>query len=216
MSESTDDCALSIVTNGRVRAVRMINGQEIILRDLAEGECFGELSGVGGRPASAQIIAITDAIIARMPSKVFREALNQHPRVCDRVLMDLAEQIQSMSDRFSEQISLTTRERLCVELLRLSRRTPNDRIAVSPPPSHAEFAARIGGRRETITKLLIALERDGLISRSRTAIALIDVPGLRTIATTKSAPPGNVRRALVGSDNSDVRRMRPLASSVDL
>ena len=180
--ESTNDCALSIVTNGRVRAVRMVNGREIILRDIAEGEYFGELSAIDGRGGSAQIVAITDAIVARMPSKVFRETIYRYPPVCDQVLSGLAEQIRSMSDRFSEQISLTARERLCVELLRLSRWTVKDRIAVSPPPSHAELAARIGGLRETVTKLLIVLERDGLISRSRTAIALIDVPRLRMIA----------------------------------
>jgi CRP/FNR family transcriptional regulator, cyclic AMP receptor protein len=185
-NESTDGSALSIVTNGRVRAVRMLNGREIILRDIEEGEYFGELSAIDGRPGRSQIVAITDAIVARMPSKIFRETLHRSPLFCDQVLMNLAEQIRSMNDRFSEQISLTARERLCVELLRLSRRTANDRIAVSPPPSHAELAARIGGLRETVTKLLIALERDGVISRSRSAIALVDVPRLRMIASPQN------------------------------
>jgi CRP-like cAMP-binding protein len=86
-----------------------------------------------------------------------------------------------MDERFAEQISLKARERLCGELLRLSRQTAKDRIAISPPPSHFEIAARIGGCRETVTKLLSSLERDGLILRSRSAIALTDVDKLRTI-----------------------------------
>jgi CRP-like cAMP-binding protein len=183
--EPRDGCALSVVTNGRVRAVRMMNGREIILRDIEEGEYFGELSAIDGRPGPAQIVAITDAIVARMPSEIFRETIYQFPHFCDHVLANLAKQIRLINDRFSEQISLTTRERLCAELLRLSRRTANDRIAVSPPPSHAELAARIGGIRETVTKLLIAFERDGLITRTRTAIALIDVSRLRMIAAPK-------------------------------
>jgi CRP/FNR family transcriptional regulator, cyclic AMP receptor protein len=163
----------------------MMNGREIILRDIEEGEYFGELSAIDGRPGPAQIVAITDAIVARMPSKLFRETVHQFPRFCDQVLMNLADQIRSMNDRFSEQISLTARERLCVELLRLARRTVKDRIAVTPPPSHSEFAARIGGLRETVTRLLIALEREGLILRSRSAIALIDIQRLRMIAGQK-------------------------------
>ena len=181
----TDGCALSVVTNGRVRAVKMMNGREIILRDIEEGECFGELSAIDGRPGSAEIVAITDAIVARMPSMVFRDALHQFPCFCDQVLASLVEQIRSMNDRLSEQIALTTRERLCVELLRLSRRTANERIVVSPPPSHAELAARIGGTRETVTKVLIAFEREGLITRSRGAIALIDAARLRLIAAPR-------------------------------
>jgi CRP/FNR family cyclic AMP-dependent transcriptional regulator len=182
LDEPADGYALSVVTNGRVRAVRMINGREIILRDIDEGEYFGELTAIDGKPGSAQIVAITDAIVARMPSNAFREAIYQYSSVCDHVLADLAERLRALNDRFSEQMSLSSRERLCVELLRLSRQTAKGRIAVSPPPSHFEFAARIGGCRETVTKLLNALEREGLISRSRTAIALTDVPRLRTIA----------------------------------
>jgi CRP/FNR family cyclic AMP-dependent transcriptional regulator len=180
--ENSPGFALSIVLNGRVRAVRLINGREIILSDVEEGEYFGELSAIDGGPGSAQIVAITDAIVARMPSKVFREMVHQHPAVRDRVLADLARRIRTLNDRFSEQISLGARERLCVELLRLSRQTARGRIAISPPPSHFELAARIGGCRETVTKLLNAFQRDGLISRSRGAIALTDVPRLKVIA----------------------------------
>jgi CRP/FNR family cyclic AMP-dependent transcriptional regulator len=182
LDEPADGRALSVVTNGRVRAVRMINGREIILRDIDEGEYFGELTAIDGRSGPAQIVAITDAVVARMPSNAFRDAIYQYPSACDHVPADFAERIRTLNDRISEQISLSIRERLCVELLRLSRRTAKDRIAVSPPPSHFEFAARIGGCRETVTKLLNALEREGLISRSRTAIALTDAPRLRVIA----------------------------------
>jgi CRP/FNR family transcriptional regulator, cyclic AMP receptor protein len=182
LNERADGDAISIVTNGRVRAVRMINGREIILRDIDEGGYFGELTAVDGKSGPTQIVAITDAIVARMPLNAFREAIYQYASICDRVLADLAERLRALNDRFSEQVSLSSRERLCVELLRLSRRTANGRIAVSPPPSHFEFAARIGGCRETVTKLLNALEREGAISRSRTAIALTDVLRLRIIA----------------------------------
>jgi CRP/FNR family transcriptional regulator, cyclic AMP receptor protein len=183
-AEATDDYALSVVANGRVRAVQMMNGREIILRDIEAGGCFGELSAIDGRPGPAQIFAITDSVVVRMPSRVFRDAVHQFPCFCDQVLEILASEVRSMNDRFRQQISLSTRERLCVELLKLSRRTSIDRIVVSPPPSHAELAARIGGIRETVTKMLMALEREGVISRSRGAIVLIDVPRLTAIAAS--------------------------------
>jgi DNA-binding MarR family transcriptional regulator len=52
---------------------------------------------------------------------------------------------------------------------------------VSPPPTHAEFAARISTHREAVTKTLSALERDGLIARSPSAIVLTDAARLRRI-----------------------------------
>jgi len=68
-------------------------------------------------------------------------------------------------------------------LLRLSRPEPNKpgRAIVSPPPIHAEIAARIATRREAVVRQLNALESDGLIERRRGAIALVDVDRLRRL-----------------------------------
>jgi CRP-like cAMP-binding protein len=54
---------------------------------------------------------------------------------------------------------------------------------VSPPPTHAEFAARIGTQREAVTKFLNALERLGTISRARGAIVLNDPERLRSLVS---------------------------------
>jgi DNA-binding MarR family transcriptional regulator len=50
---------------------------------------------------------------------------------------------------------------------------------VSPPPIHAEIAARVSTRREAVARQLNALERAGLIERRRGAIVLTDVDRLR-------------------------------------
>jgi len=71
-------------------------------------------------------------------------------------------------------------------LLRLSRTTGDGRVVVSPPPTHAELAARISTHREAVTKILNALARDGLIGRSQGAIILSDVAALRRIVTTET------------------------------
>ena len=66
-------------------------------------------------------------------------------------------------------------------LLRLSRTTAEGRVVVSPPPTHAELAARISSHRELVTKMLNALEREETISRTRGAIVLTNPARLRRI-----------------------------------
>ena len=56
---------------------------------------------------------------------------------------------------------------------------------VSPPPTHAEFAARISTHREAVTKTLSALEREGLIPLSPNAIVLNDAAQLRRVLTAE-------------------------------
>ena len=57
------------------------------------------------------------------------------------------------------------------------RSTPK-RALISPPPYHAEIAARIAARREAVTRALRALESAGLVERRRGALVLTDLPAL--------------------------------------
>jgi CRP-like cAMP-binding protein len=97
------------------------------------------------------------------------------------VLRELVGDIRTANQRVHEQANFDVRKRLCAELIRLSRATGEGRVVVSPPPTHAEFAARISTHREAVTKTLSALEREGLISRSPSAIVLTDANRLRRI-----------------------------------
>ena len=178
--ENNEIKGISILTKGCARLVRIVNGREIILRDIFEGEYFGYPEEM---PISSQVVAVSDSVVARMPARMFRDVIREHPSVCEHVLTTLSDRVRLLSDRFSETVALNLRGRLCAELLRLSRRTLQNRLAISPPPTHFEIAARLGTGREAVTKLLIGLERDGLISRNRSAIALTNCNRLETIAT---------------------------------
>jgi CRP-like cAMP-binding protein len=116
-----------------------------------------------------------------MSAAVFREVIHRYPSVCDKILVKLVAVIRALDDRASEHANFDVRERLCAELLRLARTTADGRVIVSPPPTHAELAARISTGREAVTKLLNALEREGAISRARGAIALTNAERLRRI-----------------------------------
>jgi CRP/FNR family transcriptional regulator, cyclic AMP receptor protein len=182
IDDHSDGMDVFFVLGGHARAVIGGSAREIILRDIFDGEFFGELSAIDGSPRSAGILAITDTIVAQMPSKVFREVVHRHPSVCDKVLARLAALIRSLNERVNEQVNLDAHDRLCLELLRLSRKSGEGRVVVSPPPTHAELAARIGAHREAVTKFLNALQREGAISRTRGAIILTNPERLRATA----------------------------------
>jgi CRP-like cAMP-binding protein len=178
------------VAAGLVRAVIRADGsREIILGDIGAGEFFGELAAIDGRPRSASIVAVTGATLGRMPAAVFREMLDEHPDVRSQVLALLAARIRLLDNRISERATLDVRHRVYAELLRLSRPDGDGgRAVVSPPPFHAEIAARISARREAVTRELRALETAGLVERRRGAIVLTNVQALA--AMTQPPPEG--------------------------
>ena len=167
--------------SGLARVVIVSSGREMILRDIREGEYFGHYSAIDGKPRSAAIVAVTDSVVARMSAGILWEAIHQHAAVREVVLRDLVTDIRTANQRAHEQANFDVRKRLCAELIRLSRPTGEGRVVVSPPPTHAEFAARISTHREAVTKTLSALEREGMIARSPSAIVLKDAAQLRRV-----------------------------------
>jgi CRP-like cAMP-binding protein len=172
------------VVQGHVRVVIQANsGRDSILRDIRDGGYFGELAALDGMPRSAEIVAIADSVVAKMPPLVFRDVLRRQPDVCDQLLSLLASQIRMLANRVNELGTLDVRTRIYAELLRLSRPAPaNSRHAViSPPPTAAELAARVSSRREAVSRELNSLERAGLLERRRGALVLLDPERLTTL-----------------------------------
>ena len=182
-SEGTD---LFFVLHGHVRVVITVADREVILRDIGDGKFFGELAAIDQQPRSAGSLAVTDTVVARMPAGVFRRAIHEHPDVCDQVLQTLVAQIRALANRANEHSNLGVRHRLYAELLRLARAPAGGgHPVVSPPPTHAELAARVSSHREAITRELNALERGKLIERRRGGIALLDAERLRAMVAER-------------------------------
>jgi CRP/FNR family transcriptional regulator, cyclic AMP receptor protein len=167
---------------GQVRVlIRTPAGKESILRDIRSGEYFGELAAIDGRPRSAGIAAVTDSVIARMPPAIFRGVVHAYPDVCDQLLVLLACQIRMLANRINEYGTLDARTRIYAELLRLARTGQSGEAIISPPPTHAELAARVSSHREAVTRELNNLTRAGLLGRRRGALVLLDPAHLASI-----------------------------------
>jgi len=84
-----------------------------------------------------------------------------------------------LANRINEFTTLGVRDRLYLELLRVSRPDrDNERQAiVSPPPVHADLAGRISNAPRGGDKELSAMERDGLLRKSRALSSCSTFPG---------------------------------------
>ncbi len=173
------------VLQGHLRVMILSAGREVILRDLVDGDLFGELAAIDGQPRSAGILAVTDAVIGRMAAAKFLDAIHRHPTICDLVLRRLATEIRKLANQVNEFSTLSVRRRLHAELLRLAKPKARDDgpWVISPPPTHAELASRIATHREAVTRELKLLERAGLLERRRGALGLLDPERLRRMVS---------------------------------
>jgi len=161
--------------SGEVRVLmRTASGKEVILNEMKPGEVFGELAALDGIKRSANVTALTRGEACVMPAAVFKELLFANRPVAERLFCLLASRLRELNAKFMEQTVLDLRHRLYSELLRLSvpRSDRTGERVITPPPFHHIVAARIGCRREQITREFSMLTQEGLIERTRGALIL--------------------------------------------
>ena len=109
-----------------------------------------------------------------MPAPVFKELLFANRPVAERLFCLMASRLRELNAKFMEQTVLDLRHRLYSELLRLSvpRSDKTGERVITPPPFHHIVAARIGCRREQITREFTMMTQEGLIERTRGALIL--------------------------------------------
>ncbi len=169
------------IVRGKVRAViYSLSGKEVTFREISAGGMFGEFSAVDGKPRSANVVALTDTLIASMSANVFWEVLRDYPEVSATTLKRLTSQVRFLSERIFEFSTLAVKNRIHAELLRLARDHMRDENTadISPAPTHAHIASRITTHREAVTRELNDLARAGLIERRGRTLIIRDVTQL--------------------------------------
>jgi CRP/FNR family cyclic AMP-dependent transcriptional regulator len=152
-------------------------GREIIYSDLGVGDIFGEFAAIDGLPRSANLIALTDCLLARMSAAKFFDLLRENGTVSTRLVQLLVAKIRRMSERVFEVSALAVRERVRRELLRLAAHGTRSgkSVVIQPAPTHYDLAARIGSHREAVTRELNRLEQEHIVEISRREIRIVDL-----------------------------------------
>jgi CRP-like cAMP-binding protein len=158
------------------------SGRQTRLCDLPTGEVFGEFAAIDGEPRSADIVSVTDTLIASMSAELFWEVLRRHETVCAAVLRRLTRAVRAVQQRVIEFSTLPVRSRLHAELIRLAQagrsHSDSNTAVIAPAPTHAEIASRISTHREAVTRELKQLARARLIERRGGALVIRNVAAL--------------------------------------
>jgi CRP/FNR family transcriptional regulator, cyclic AMP receptor protein len=172
------------IVNGQVRVTIFSKaGREVAFRDLDAGDLFGELSAIDGRPRAANVVALTECVLASMPASALWDMLHRHQSVADAMLRRLAGNVRALTERVFEFSTLAVRSRIHAELLRLARSADKgDRpIFIAPMLTHADLASRLSTHREAVTRELNELARLGLIERRGADLAIPDITALERL-----------------------------------
>ena len=158
---------LYIVLQGRVRvALLSAEGEEYILNELKAGDFFGEVSLIDAEPRSASVIAEEGTTLAVLRRERLLEAIRDEPQIALDLLAALARIVRRATEREQQFVFSDVRQRLCRYFARKKAEEgvrDFDGFVRIAKRTHKHLATRIGVSRESITKALKGLTRDGLL-----------------------------------------------------
>jgi CRP/FNR family transcriptional regulator, cyclic AMP receptor protein len=163
VSEGDATDSLYVVISGRVKAfVSDESGKEVIVNTIGVGDYFGELVLDGGA-RSASIMTLEPSRFFVIPQRDVEALLSGNPEFARSLMRKLIGKVRSLTSRVLDLALKDVYERLS-KYLEESAVEEGGRRVVPDRMTQSEIAARIGGSREMVSRILRDLSAGGYVS----------------------------------------------------
>lgn len=172
-----------IIVSGQVKIVMLsCDGREHILGVLKDKDFFGEMSLLDGEPRSATAIALEDVKVLSISRDSFVKLLRENPDICLKILVTLSKRLRQTDKRVESLAFLSAPGRVARTLLEFSKEHGEQKDAdlhIHHKMIRQEFANIAGTSRETLTRVLMDLQEEGILTVGKNLIILHDINRLK-------------------------------------
>jgi CRP/FNR family cyclic AMP-dependent transcriptional regulator len=176
VSEGDMTDSLYVVLSGRVKAfVSDENGREVVVNTIGVGDYFGELVLDGG-PRAASIMTLEPCRLYVIPQADVERLLGGNPAFAHDLLRKLIGKVRSLTGRVADLALKDVYARL-VKFIDANAIEAAGRRTVPERLTQNEIAARIGGSREMVSRILKDLAAGGYVAiESKQIVVLRNLP----------------------------------------
>jgi CRP-like cAMP-binding protein len=155
------------VIDGEVKlCIYSAEGREIITASFRNGDCFGELGLIDGLPRMTSAVAVVPTKLRVLRASSFQFFYQKYPELSRAINLFMSRHVRLLYEFSEEAKSLNLRQKLGRMLCRLghSHGSATDEGGVMLATSHEELSKLLGASRQSVSKELKALEREGVIA----------------------------------------------------
>jgi CRP/FNR family cyclic AMP-dependent transcriptional regulator len=167
-------------------SVASAEGKDIVLNIFREGEVFGEIALLDGRPRTADATAMSDCELIVIERRDFVPFLSNHPDVTIKFIEILCSRLRRTSEQVQDVTFLNLPTRLAKALLQLTSSdqggAPGRKVAIT----QREISQMIGRSRESTNKQLRAWVKRGWVRLERGGVSVVAPDKLAAIAAEGS------------------------------
>ncbi len=169
--------ALFIISSGQVKvSIVSEDGREVIISLLGTGSVFGELSLLDGKPRSANVVATENTDLYMLRRSDFLQLVYKVPQIAVGLLAELAARLRKTDRKIGGLALLDVTSRISETLLQLADEhgtETDDGVLLKGRPTHQQIANMSGTTRETVSRVLKRLEKQGYISTEGRTITIV-------------------------------------------
>jgi CRP-like cAMP-binding protein len=175
------------VVRGRLKTrLQPGSDDEVILNLVDAGATVGVATSVLDRPSKVDLITLEESVLLLIAAGALNAQMARDPRLARNVANDLATKAQALMAQF-EHSMLPTLQRLADYLQSIAEPTAAPEVWTARlPVSKTVVAARLGMKKETLSRLLQRLARRGVIEVSRREITILDRAGLAQASSDRA------------------------------
>jgi len=168
---------LYLIATGTVKiTVEEEGGQEVVIALVRGGDVFGELALFDESTRSASVIALTETTAFTLAARDFMDVLQHNPAAMRQLLALLARRIRHSTEHIEDLVFLDLPGRVAKCLI-----DQNELIGSSGRVdlTQEEIASFVGATRVAVNRVLVELERRGLVKLGRGHVELLDLDLLK-------------------------------------
>lgn len=165
-----------LIATGTVKvSVPEEGGQEVVVALARGGDVFGEISLFDEGPRSATVTALTETTVFTLPNQEFTQALERNPQAMRALLAMLAKRIRHSTGHIEDLVFLDLPGRVAKCLVDQSELVGEGIVRLT----QEDVAGFVGATRVAVNRVLVELERRGLLRLGRGQVEILDRAALK-------------------------------------
>jgi CRP/FNR family transcriptional regulator, cyclic AMP receptor protein len=166
-------------------SVASADGKDIVLNVFREGDIFGEIALLDGRPRTADATAMTDCELMMIERRDFLDLVRSQPEIALKLMEVLCARLRHTSEQVEDVLFLDLPGRLAKILLQLTEKAELPQVR-RVTMTQREIGQMIGMSRESTNKQLRDWEDRNWVRLERGGIVVLKPDALAAIARTRS------------------------------
>lgn len=170
--------SLYIIVYGKVKiSVHSNEGKEHTIGYLGDKDFFGEISLLDGQPRSTNIISLERVKVITISRENFLKLLRNNPHITHKIILSLCKKIRITDKHIGNLAFLSAPGRVARTISQLAEEKgtiEGTKIVLHHNITRQEFANITNTSRETLTRIIMGFQDDGILLSEKNELIILD------------------------------------------